>query len=441
MKLNNYPNYKPCHIDWCRLIPDHWTQAQLRVCIDFATNGLSCNQTEQATTTAPVSRIETISEGKFNFEKVGHIERSEADPRRLMRKGDLAFSNINSLSMIGNCAILDSDDEIYAGMNLLHVRPKQTVDPKWLYWLMRSNSFRSDVESNSKPAINQASIPQSKLVSIQIPIPQSKLEQSEISRFLDLETAKIDSLIAEQERLIELLQEKRQAVISHAVTKGLNPNAPMKDSGVEWLGEVPEHWEESRIKRFFRPKKDQGYPNLEVLSVYRDYGVVPKNSRGDNFNKTPDDLSKYQLVEANDLVINKMKCWQGSLGISQLRGITSPDYIVLSSQHDQNSKFFHWLLRCKAYSSIYMAISNGIRPSQWRVESDRFLCLPVFMPPLEEQSSISEHINSQSENLNRLTELAEIQISLLQERRSAIVSAAVTGQIDVRALVVAKEPA
>jgi len=266
MKLNNYPSYKPCNIDWCRLIPDHWKQAQLRVCIDFATNGLSCNQTEQTATTTAVSRIETISEGKFNFEKVGYIERSEADTRRLMRKGDLAFSNINSLSMIGNCAILDSDDEIYAGMNLLHVRPKQTVDPKWLYWLMRSNSFRSDVESNSKPAINQASIPQSKLVSIQIPIPQSKLEQSEISRFLDLETAKIDALIAKQERLIELLQEKRQAVISHAVTKGLNPVAPMKDSGVEWLGEVPENWRITKLSYLISTRKGVAFKSEDFCN-------------------------------------------------------------------------------------------------------------------------------------------------------------------------------
>jgi len=266
-------------------------------------------------------------------------------------------------------------------------------------------------------------------------VPEPPLEEALlIASFIDRETAKIDALIAEQQRLIELLQEKRQAVISHAATKGLNPNAPMKDSGVEWLGEVPEHWEDTKLKRLFRLRKAQGYPHLEVLSVYRDYGVIAKNSRSDNFNKTPEDLSKYQLVEPGDLVINKMKCWQGSLGISPKQGITSPDYLVFSPVHQENGEFLHSLVRSSAYSSIYLAISNGIRPNQWRVESDRFLALSVFLPRSEEQIRIAEHIKSQVKEFNSLTEMADLQVSLLQERRSALISAAVTGQIDVREL-------
>ncbi|SEJ30671.1 type I restriction enzyme, S subunit [Azotobacter beijerinckii] len=217
------------------------------------------------------------------------------------------------------------------------------------------------------------------LGNIRIVIPPL-VEQTQVARFLDHETARIDGLIAEQQRLIELLKEKRQAVISHAVTKGLDPSVPMKDSGVEWLGEVPAHWRSHRVKRLFRQSKRQGYTDMEVLSVYRDHGVIRKSSRNDNNNKTPEDLSLYQLVNVGDLVVNKMKAWQGSLGVSVHHGITSPDYVVYSPSHDEVPKFIHYLLSANHMPEVYLSISNGIRPSQWRIEPEKFEQLEIFLP-------------------------------------------------------------
>ena len=450
MKLNNYPNYKPCHIGWCRLIPVHWKQAQLRVCIDFATNGLSCNQTEQTATTTAVSRIETISEGKFNFEKVGHIERSEADPRRLMRKGDLAFSNINSLSMIGNCAIHDSDDEIYAGMNLLHIRPKQIVDPKWLYWLMRSNSFRSDVESNSKPAINQASIPQSKLVSIQIPIPQSKLEQSEISRFLDHETAKIDALIAEQERLIELLQEKRQAVISHAVTKGLNPDAPMKDSGVEWLGEVPDHWVGCRFKHCLMgltdaehktcPDHEEGEYLIIRTSNIREGILITEGAKYTDANGYKEWTTRC-TPQAGDVVFTREAPAGEACIIPE--GVTACLGQRTVLMHPRLSKVTPEFLVSSIYSgaaqTFIQNLSQGSTVSH--LNMSEIGNMPIALPPLDEQLEINKFTKEKSRKFDVLIKQARASTKLLQERRSALISAAVTGQIDVRGLAPQEEAA
>jgi type I restriction enzyme S subunit len=264
-------------------------------------------------------------------------------------------------------------------------------------------------------------------------------EQAGIATFLDRETAKIDALVADYRTLIELLQEKRQAVISHAVTKGLDPTVPMKDSGVEWLGEVPEHWMPMKVKHLFIQAKRQGFPDLGVLSVYRDYGVIEKDGRDDNFNKTPEDLSAYQLVEPGDLVINKMKAWQGSLGVSALKGITSPDYVVYASRHGQNPRFVHFMLRQRNLKLIYQAISNGIRPQQWRLEPDLFESLDFFMPPLAEQSRIVAYLQIQEERMDSLADEVEQAITLLQERRTALISAAVTGKIDVRGLVAIPE--
>ena len=257
-------------------------------------------------------------------------------------------------------------------------------------------------------------------------------EQRAIAAFLDRETKKIDELVAAQERLIELLKEKRQAVISHAVTKGLDPAAPMKPSGVEWLGDVPAHWEVRRLRGLFRQTKRQDQDAKPVLSVYRDLGVVLKDSRDDNNNKTPEDLSLYQLVQPGDLVVNKMKAWQGSLGISSIEGITSPDYAVFVSRHTEEDAFLHLLLRSAAMVSQYLRISNGIRLDQWRLETDLFLNMEVFLPSPDEQRSIAENLGVKLRQVDELVAQAESAIALLTERRSALISAAVTGQVDVR---------
>lgn len=266
-------------------------------------------------------------------------------------------------------------------------------------------------------------------------------EQAAIAAFLDRETAKIDALVAEQEKLIALLKEKRQAVISHAVTKGLDPTAPMKDSGIEWLGEVPAHWRLGKLKHLFRLTKRQDHPDMPVLSVYRDYGVIEKASRTDNINKTPDDLSLYQVVSKGHLVINKMKAWQGSLGISDLEGITSPDYVVYEPRHSEASEYLHYLLRSYAMPKLYQSISNGIRPDQWRLEPDKFEQLTIPLPAPSEQEQIATYLNSEIAKLDALTAETQSAIDLLKERRTALISSAVTGKIDVRGLVDMQEAA
>jgi type I restriction enzyme S subunit len=236
---------------------------------------------------------------------------------------------------------------------------------------------------------------------------------------------------------MELLKEKRQAVISHAVTKGLNPRAPMKPSGIEWLGDVPAHWEAARLRHLFKLEKRQDQSGKQVLSCYRDFGVIAKDSRDDNMNKTPEDLSLYQLVNREDLVVNKMKAWQGSLGVSDLEGITSPDYAVFTPRHKESPAFLHLILRSDRMVSVYRSISNGIRPAQWRLEPDAFLDLPVFLPPEQEQSQLVHFVTEQTSRFDALAAEAQKAIDLLQERRTALISAAVTGQIDVRKLAAA----
>ena len=258
-------------------------------------------------------------------------------------------------------------------------------------------------------------------------------EQQAIADFLDRETGRLDSLVTAKQHLINLLAEKRKAIIATAVTRGLDPKANLRDSGVPWLGEIPAHWRSTRVGRLFRQSKILDYPDLTVLSVYREFGVIERASRDDNANRVPDDLSKYQLVEVGDLVVNKMKAWQGSLGVSDFRGITSPDYVVFRPVHSEEPKFLHSMLRMPQLTTVYLSISNGIRINQWRIEPERFANVEVFLPPLDEQRAIVEHIARETAKLDAVRAATERTIALLKERRSALIAAAVTGQLDVGA--------
>ncbi|MBJ3782054.1 restriction endonuclease subunit S [Enterobacter asburiae] len=261
-------------------------------------------------------------------------------------------------------------------------------------------------------------------------------EQIKISLFLIHETMKIDLLVEKQQQLIELLKEKRQAVISHAVTKGLNPDAPMKDSGVEWLGQIPEHWNLMQTNRLYKRIKRTGRADEELLSVYRDHGVIPKSSRDDNNNKPSDDLSQYQLVKIDDLVLNKMKAWQGSIAISKFKGIVSPAYFVYKPQNLINrlvySQYIHHLLRNSLYITQYLCRSKGIRINQWDLDPEEFKTIPVLLPPKAEQKEIYETIDYETAKIDTLIQKQLQQIDLLKERRTALISAAVTGKIDLR---------
>jgi len=272
-------------------------------------------------------------------------------------------------------------------------------------------------------------------------------EQEQITQFLDRETARIDALIAEQQRLIELLEEKRQAVISHAVTKGLDPNAPMKDSGVEWLGEVPAHWSLEKLKWLLLRRNEKNYPAKTdfVLSLSIAQGLVPyseKNAPGGN--STKGDLADYNIAQPGDIVINSMNVVMGAVGLSQHFGAISPVYYALMPRSQScSTSYYYRLFQCKTFQKSLVPLGKGILVK--RSESSDKLntirmkipfedlgqeLLPV--PPREEQARIVDHLNKEMTRIDNLVSQTKEGIQLLEERRTALISAAVTGKIDVR---------
>ena len=198
------------------------------------------------------------------------------------------------------------------------------------------------------------------------------------------------------------------------------------DTQEAWLGSYPSHWGSKPLWTLFRRVKRQGFESEELLSVYRDHGVIPKSSREDNFNKPSDDLGAYQLVEPGDLAVNKMKAWQGSVAISEHRGIVSPAYHVYTPLHSENHRFLHYLMRCDRYITGYLSISNGIRINQWDLQPEYHSRMPVLLPPLDEQIVIASFLDHETAKIDALIAEQKHLIELLQEKRQAVISHAVT---------------
>lgn len=207
-----------------------------------------------------------------------------------------------------------------------------------------------------------------------------------------------------------------------------------KDSGVEWLGRVPNHWKTITISRLFTRNKRTGHIEKELLSVYRDYGVIPKSSRDDNNNKPSEDLSPYQLVEKNDLVMNKMKAWQGSIAISEYEGIVSPAYFVYQPNKVlfelAYPRYVHYLLRNPIYVTQYMSRSKGIRVNQWDLDPDEFRNIELLLPSKSEQMKIYSFLDYETAKIDKLIEKQKQLIELLKEKRQAVISHAVTKGIN-----------
>lgn len=265
-----------------------------------------------------------------------------------------------------------------------------------------------------------------------IPVPP-KEEQDQIVRFLDWKLAKINKLIRAKKKQIALLNEQRQAIINNAVTKGLDPNVPMKDSGIEWIGQIPIHWNVIRLRGILSPVSIKNHPELPLLSVVREKGVIVRDvkDKESNHNFIPDDLSGYKVVQAGQFVMNKMKAWQGSYGISPYTGIVSPAYFVFDV-NVKNKDYFHYSIRSKVYVNFFAQASNGIRVGQWDLNISKMKDIPFIVPSEEEQTLIIDYIKRTSKDIEVAITRFLNEIKLLQEYRTRLISDVVTGKVDVR---------
>lgn len=255
-------------------------------------------------------------------------------------------------------------------------------------------------------------------------------EQARISAVIKHKVEAIDTIISETQQSIDELKKYKQALITETVTKGLDKNVEMKDSGIEWIKKVPKSWEIKKTRFFLKEVSEKNYPNEEILSLYRDYGVIPKNSRDDNHNVTSLDTSGYKLVNHNQLVINKMKAWQGSMAISEIRGIISPAYYVYEVLDKQiYTKFLHYALRNNAYLDEYRRISAGLRIGQWDLNKDLFKNVKIAFPStMDEQRQIVDFLEEKIKWIDNIVIEKEQLLIQFEQLKQSLIYEYVTGK-------------
>lgn len=436
MRLPRYGGYKSTGLDWLGQVPAHWQVKRLRFVAE-----LNPSKTELAdfdrTTEVSFLPMEAIGDdGSINLERTRTIAEVETG-YTYFRDGDVTLAKITPCFENGKGALMEG---LRAGIGfgtteLIVARPKPAeVLGSLLNWIFRSPNFRAQGEASMYGAGGQKRVPDDFVRDFAWSFPPLN-EQTVIATFLDRETAKLDALIAEQEMLITLLAEKRQATISHAVTRGLDPEAPMKDSGVVWLGEVPAHWDVVRLGALFREVRDSGWEKLPVLSVSIHHGVSDKELDEDEMERKvsrSDDRTKYKEVKPGDLTYNMMRAWQGGFGAVTVHGMVSPAYVVARPTKDFQTSHIEQLLRTPRAVSEMKRYSRGITDFRLRLYWDEFKVIQIALPPKLEQSEISAFIFSESAKVDALMTEARKNIKLLQERRGALIAAVVTGQVDVR---------
>lgn len=258
-------------------------------------------------------------------------------------------------------------------------------------------------------------------------------EQQHIVAFLDEKIAKIDEYIAKKEAEIESLKEWKKAFIAHVVTKGLNPQAKMKGSGVSWIGEVPEHWKKVRFGSIFKLKSFKNHTDDdEMLSVFLDRGVIFASDSEKRTHNPSEDLSKYQLVEPSDFVMNNQQAWRGSVGVSSFRGIISPAYHIFTMPKSLLPRFANYLLRDRGMVGQFETSSRGVGSIQRTLNFNWLNNSTVCIPPLDEQKEIVDYIDAATTKADKMIVELSYHVENMKEYKQRLISDVVTGKINVQ---------
>lgn len=331
--------------------------------------------------------------------------------------------------------VSETADDLVCGYHLAFIRSNPNfLSGRYLFRAIQSRPVALQLELAST-GVTRCGLPKGAIGSANIPLPPIA-SQLKIADYLDREAGRIDELVEAKESMLQLLEKKRAALISRAVTCGLDPHAPTKPSGLDWLGDIPEHWACQRCASVFTEKDERGEPDLPLLNVSLNTGVTLRVFSEDKIESVAADLATMKIARKGYLVFNKMRFWQGAAGIAPADGLVSPDYTVASIDETLLPEYIEKLFRISQFSSEVKRYSYGMVDDRLRLYWDAFKNIYVPIPPLKEQQGILDFLNAEESRITLLsTELLE-SVKLLKERRSALITAAVTGKIPLEEMAV-----
>ena len=349
--------------------------------------------------------------------------------RRRVRDGDVIISCVRTY-LQAIAPIQAPPDNLIVSTGFAVVRPRGGVlNAAFGRYALREPAFLAEVEMRSVgvsyPAVNA-----SDLGDIPVHLPPEP-NQRAIADYLDREMARLDALVAAKEWALGLLAEKRRALITRAVTRGLDPSAPLRDSGIPWLGEIPARWQTERARWLFHERDERSDTGEEeLLTVSHLTGVTPRSEKDVNMFEAAT-TEGYKICLSGDLVINTLWAWMGAMGVAPEDGIVSPAYNVYEPGARLDPSYVDAVVRLPVFAQEVTRYSKGVWSSRLRLYPEGFFAVSIPVPPLSEQRAIVAHIANETRKLDDLRAATERTTTLLRERRAALIAAAVTGQIDV----------
>lgn len=326
---------------------------------------------------------------------------------------------------IGQIALLA--DEACSNQGCFLLIPRRKTDTRFYYYWFSVQTDYLQVLGRGSTFMELST---DELKSLYIPHPSLQLQRA-IADYLDRETAQLDALVTAKERLLDLLAEKRRALITHTVTRGLNPDAPLRDSGIPWLGKIPEKWKRRRIAWLFRERDERGEPYLPLLEVSINVGVAVREFSEDRIENTAADFNTYKVARQGDVVFNKMRMWQGAVGVAPQDGLVSPDYVVAAPTGALLPQYAGLLFRIDRFSAECARRSHGIVWDRLRLYWEDFRDIDLPLPPIDAQQEIADRVVETTAKFDALVCATERTIALLKERRAALIAAAVSGHIEM----------
>ncbi len=423
----NMREMKDSGIEWVGNIPATWKSIQIKNLFTILSGATPTPDTDNwdgdvlwITPADYKTKDKYVSGGKRNISQQGFNTCSTS----MIPKGSIIFSK---RAPIGTVAI--NTEVLCTNQGCLSCVSKADTCNDYYYYVMSVGTEHFELLGSGTTF---KEISANSFSNCKLPCPD-KCEQEKIASFLDERCSAFNCLISDIQSQIEALEEYKRSVITEAVTKGLDPDVEMRDSGIVWVGDIPAHWLVEKVKFHLQRNEPRNPGDKQVLSVYREYGVIPKDSRDDNHNVTSEDTSNYKYVVPGNLVINKMKAWQGSMGVSEYEGIVSPAYFIYKFTDNQiMPKYLHYLFR-SCYKDEFRRISGGIREGQWDLSPYEFSNTLLLIPQTDEQNRIVSYIDARISEIEFAITEKKQQIETIEEYKKSLIFEYVTGKKEVQA--------
>lgn len=411
----NMREMKDSGIEWIADIPEHWSVSKIGGLYSLRVTKVSDRDYPPLSVTNKgiLPQLETAAKTNAH------------DDRKLVCKGDFA---INSRSdRRGSCGISSYTGSVSLINTIL--RPMTEMHPQYYDWLFHTIQFGDEFYKWGHGIVDDLwTTGWQDMKKISIPTPPIT-EQAVIADFLDEQCAEIDTLVTDIQSQIEALEEYKRSVITEAVTKGLDPDVEMRDSGVQWIGMMPTHWDCQRGKYLLRYVQKPVRDDDGVITCFRDGEVTLRSNRREEGFTMADKEIGYQGIDVGDLVVHGMDGFAGSIGISDSKGKASPVLNVLDTE--QNKRYIMYYLRSMAYNDVFVALATGIRVRSCDLRWNKLAELLYPMPPVEEQQAIVEHIDSVLERTNAIIADKKQQIETIEEYKKSLIFEYVTGKKEV----------